>query len=116
MRPRLAVLIATVFASSALHAEEQAPISEKTEDRILEGLPAYDKEASEEARKAAEKTAPDEDVVVLPEMTVIERQQQRMAEEDLFKKGLKDEQLVKRELSDLDRSFIPPRSVPWRRA
>lgn len=114
MNPCRAVLIATVLLAAAgrLAAEETAPISQGVEERIREGLPDYNHRAAEAARAAAQPPSPDEEIVVLPEMTVIERQQQKMAEEDLYRKGLYDEQLVKKELTEFDRSFLNRFTLP----
>lgn len=101
-----------LLAAGVLAAEEKAPVSEEAADRIREKLPDYDHEAAEAARAAAEEPKPEEGVVVLPQMTVIERQKQKMAEEDLYKNGLYDEQLVKRELSEFDRSVLNRHRLP----
>jgi len=102
-----------LLAAGVLTAEDTAPISEETSQRILNKLPDYDPEAAEAAREKAEPPEPDEDVVVLPVMTVIERQQQKMREEDLYKKGLLDDQLVEKELSTFDRSFLNRYHLPF---
>jgi len=102
-----------LLAAGILAAEDTAPLSDETGQRIREKLPDYDHEAAEAAREKAAEPAPEEDVVVLPELTVIERQKQKMAEEDLYKKGLYDEQLVRKELSDLDRSLLNRYRLPF---
>jgi len=101
------------LALSGFAQQKAAPISEEIEGQIRERLPNYDHEAAEAAREAAEPKPVEDDVVVLPELTVTERQQQRMAEEDLFKKGHFDEKLVKEELSELDRSFLNRYHIPF---
>lgn len=115
MKPRRTVaIVSLLLCAGAFAAEDPAPISDTTEQRILEKLPDYDAEAAEAAREATSaQPQADEELVVLPEMTVIERQQQRMAEEDLYKKGLRDEQLVRKELSELDRSFLNRYRLPF---
>lgn len=102
-----------LLAAGIIGAQESAPISEETAERIREKLPDYDHEAAEAAREAAAAPGPEEDVVVLPELTVIQKQQLKMAEEDLYKKGLLDEQLVERELSHLDRSILNRYHLPF---
>lgn len=114
MSLRRTVAYASVLLSAGVFAaDEPAPISEEATQRILDKLPDYDHEAAEAARKAAEPPGPDEDVIVLPEMTVIERQQQKMNEEDLYKRGLHDEQLVEKELSNFDREFLNRYHLPF---
>ena len=110
---RTVAYASVLLAAGVLTAEDPASISDETTERILEKLPDYDHEAAEAARKATEPPEPEEDVIVLPVMTVIERQQQKMNEEDLYKKGLLDDQLVEKELSDLDRSFLNRYRLPF---
>jgi hypothetical protein len=110
---RTVVYVSVLLAAGAFAAEEPAPISEEASQRILDKLPDYDHEAAEAARKAAEPPGPDDELVVLPEMTVMERQQQKMNEEDLYKRGLLDEQLVERELSNFDREFLNRYHLPF---
>jgi hypothetical protein len=102
-----------LLAAGVFAADEPVPISDEATQRILDKLPDYNHEEAEAARKAAEPPGPDEDVIVLPEMTVIERQQQKMNEEDLYKKGLHDEQLVEKELSNFDREFLNRFHLPF---
>ena len=107
MKTRLAVLIASaLFAAGGLAAKDNAPIPEGTGQHIQAKLPNYDKEASEAARKKAETPQIDEDVVMLPAVTVIQREEQRMTEQDLYRMGYFDDKLVKRELSGFDRFFL----------
>jgi hypothetical protein len=114
MSPRRTVTFASVLlVAGLLGAQETAPITAETAERIREKLPDYDREAAEAARAAAAAPGPEEDVVVLPELTVIERQQQKMAEEDLYKRGLHDDQLVEKELSHLDRSILNRYHLPF---
>jgi len=110
---RAVACASVLLAAGILGAQESAPISDETAERIREKLPDYDHEAAEAARAAAAAPGPEEDVVVLPELTVIERQQQKMAEEDLYKKGLLDDQLVEKELSHLDRSILNRYHLPF---
>lgn len=109
---RAVACASVLLAAGILGAQETAPITGGTAERIREKLPDYDHGAAEAARAAAAPPTPEEDVVVLPELTVIERQQQRMAEEDLYKRGLHDEQLVRKELSDLDRAILNRYRLP----
>lgn len=114
MNPRRAVAIVLLLpCAAALAAGDTAPVSETAEQRIMEKLPEYDPGAAEAARETAALSHAGDELVVLPEMTVIERQQRRMAEEDMYKKGLLDEQLVKKELSDLDRSLLNRYRLPF---
>lgn len=114
MSLRLTVaFVSVLLATGVVAAEEAAPITDEAAHRIREKLPDYNHEAAEAARAAAEEPKPEDDVFVLPEMTVIERQKQKLAEEDLYKKGLYDEQLVKRELSEFDRSFLNRYRLPF---
>lgn len=114
MMPRLTVcLVSLALAGSGLAQDKPAPVSEEVESQIRERLPNYDHEAAEAARKRAAEIPVEEDVIVLPEMTVWERQQQKMVDEDLFKKGKFDEKLVKEELSELDRAFLNRYHIPF---
>jgi len=111
---RAAAILLLLPSAAALAAGDPASVSDRTEQRIMDRLPEYDAEAAEAARAAAEAaSAAEDELVVLPEMTVIERQQRRMAEEDLYKKGLLDDQLVKKELSELDRSLLNRYRLPF---
>lgn len=110
---RTVAFASMLLAAGVIDAQEKAPITEETAERIREKLPDYDHETAEAARAAAAEPAPEEEVVVLPELTVMERQQQKLAEEDLYKKGLHDDQLVERELSALDRSLLNRYHLPF---
>lgn len=113
MKRRCVILVvSTAIAVSGMAQDKAAPVSTEVEAEIRKRLPDYNHEAAEAAREAAKAPSPDEDVVVLPEMTVWERQQQKMAEEDLYKKGAFDEKLVKEELSEFDRSFLNRYRLP----
>ena len=94
------------------------------QEAIREKLPAYspaeheraaaEEEAQAKAREAAlAAAAADPDLVVLPEMTVWEKQQQRMAEDSLYRKGAYDKELVKRELSEFDRFVLNRFTIPF---
>lgn len=91
---------------------------------VRERLPDYSPEeharavAEEEARTAAQAAAKaaaaaDPDLVVLPDMTVLEKAQRQMAEESLYRKGAYDKKLVERELSALDRHFLNRYTIPF---
>ena len=93
-------------------------------EAVREKLPSYspaehdravaEEEARAKARAAAQAAAAaDPDLVILPDMTVIEKQQLRMAEESLYRKGAYDKELVKRELSELDRNFLNRFTIPF---
>ena len=113
MKTRLAVLIASaLFAASGLAAKDATPVKDKTSQHIQAKLPSYDKEASEAARKKAEMPQIDDDVVLLPAVTVIQRQEQRMTEQDLYRMGYFDDKLVNQELSGFDRFFLNRYRLP----
>ena len=91
---------------------------------VVEKLPAYSTEehdrtvAEEAARTAAREAAKtaaaaDPNLVVLPDMTVMEKALQRMEEDSLYQKGAYDKELVKRELSSFDRNFLNRYKVPF---
>jgi hypothetical protein len=110
---RTVVFASVLVAAGFVGAQESAPISEEAAERIREKLPDYDHEAAEAAREAAAAPGPEEEVVVLPELTVIQKQEPKMAEEDLYKKGLLDDQLVEKELAHLDRSILNRYHLPF---
>ena len=113
MVPRTAVLIATLMlATSGTFARDAPPVSTDAQEHLAATLPKYDRKAAEAARKAAETPEPDPDVIVLPGMTVIERQQMQMKEEDLYRHGYFDDKLVNEELSDFDRNFLNRFRIP----
>ena len=108
------VLLAAGLSAFATPSPDQA---------VREKLPAYsaeeharvvaEEEAREKARAAARAAAAaDPDLVVLPDMTVIEKAERRMAEESLYRKGAYDKELVKRELSAFDRYFLNRFTIP----
>ncbi len=113
------LLLPALLASTALGvAEEAAPPT--PQQRVAEKLPGFSEEAHAKAvaeakagadAKAA--AAQDPEVVVLPDMTVQEKAIQRMTEESLYRKGAYDKELVKRELSEFDRSFLNRYTVPF---
>lgn len=111
----LPALVATV---ATLSAEETA--APTPQQRVAAKLPAFSEEAhtkavAEEQTRAAAKAAAaqDPEVVVLPDMTVQEKAIQRMTEESLYRKGAYDKELVKRELSEFDRSILNRYTVPF---
>lgn len=117
--PLLPVLL--LAAGLALQAEPAEPAPRQA---VREKLPNYSPEehdravaeqAAREAARAAAKAAAeaDPDLVVLPEMTVMEKAQQKMTEESLYRKGAYDKELVKRELSAFDRVFLNRFTVPF---
>lgn len=111
---------AVLLASTTLVAEDTATTPQQ---QVIAKLPAYSSEehgrlaaeqetiakAQEEAKAAA---AADPDTVVLPAMTVLEKAMLRMEEDSLYRKGAFDKELVKRELTVFDRSFLNRYSVP----
>lgn len=103
-----ALLIATVLPAADLAPAEDA------QSRVRENIPAYDPaiHAAEEARKAAQAVSPEDEVVVMPEMTVQDKSIRRMEEETLYKRGAWDKELVKRELSEFDRYFLNRYTLP----
>lgn len=111
---RLLLLPALLATGLALQAEPTEPTPRQA---VREKLPNYSPEehdravaeqAAREAVRAAAKAAAeaDPDLVVLPDMTVMEKAQQKMTEESLYQKGAYDKELVKRELSSFDRNFL----------
>ncbi len=107
-----------------LGAELTAFADPSPSEVVREKLPAYspeeharivaEEEAREKARAAARAAAEaDPDLVVLPDMTVLEKTERRMAEESLYRKGAYDKELVKRELSAFDRYFLNRFTIPF---
>lgn len=114
----LPVLLATLPVLADPPPAEPTPAA-----AVREKLPDYspaeheravaEAEALAQARAAARAAADaDPDLVILPDMTVMEKQQLRMAEESLYRKGAYDKELVKRELSALDRNFLNRFTIP----
>lgn len=111
---------ATVLAVLPLPAAPDVP----PKQAVREQLPAYspaehDRAVTEEEARAASRAAAkaagdaDPDMVVLPAMTVEARAVQRMEEDSLYRRGEHDKELVKRELSAFDRSFLNRFTVPF---
>lgn len=108
-------IIAVVACACTLPLGASDPtLSPDAKAQIKAATPAYDPSihAAEVARKAAEATPPEDEIVVLPEMTVQEKSLRRMQDEDLYRRGAWDKELVKRELSDFDRFFLNRYTIP----
>ncbi|HLP07679.1 MAG TPA: hypothetical protein VK178_05905 [Opitutaceae bacterium] len=114
--------VALLISGPLLLAEEEAKPSPR--QQVIARMPAYSNEEHErlvaeqealakaqaEAKAAAEA---DPDLVVLQPMTVIERAMQKMEEDSLYMKGAFDKELVKRELTALDRYLLNRFTIPF---
>lgn len=108
MKFRNASLLICVSLAVSLPSVSAAPApSTETQSKIIGDAPAYDPalRAAAEKQKAEEGILEDE-IVVMPEMTVQEKSVRRLEEESLFKRGAWDKELRKREQSELDRYFL----------
>ncbi len=110
-------LLPLLFATLPLWADPTP--AEALRAKLPDYSPAeHDRAVAEEEAKAKARAealaaaAADPDLVILPDMTVMEKQQQRMAEESLYRKGAYDKELVKRELSEFDRYFLNRFTLP----
>ena len=109
MRSVALLLLVAAGRSPGLRADDTAVPAVRVQDRIVPLFPAYSPEehAKAEAEKAAATAkALDPELVVLPEFTVQEKMQRRLAEERLYQQGNYDKELIKRELSEFDRYFL----------
>lgn len=107
------LLLLPVLLATALPLRAESTMRQAVRDK----LPAYSAEQHDQATAeaaaltAARATAQaaaaaDPEMVVLAPFTVQERALQRMAEDSLYQKGAHDKELVKRELSTFDRTFL----------
>jgi len=109
MRSVALLLLVAAGLSPGLRADDTAVPAVRVQDRIVPLFPTYSPEehAKAEAEKAAATAkALDPELVVLPEFTVQEKMQRRLAEERLYQQGNYDKELIKRELSEFDRYFL----------
>lgn len=108
-------LLSLAFAATAtLRGQSNA------QDALRQRLPDYSPVeherlvAEDEARRANEEAArADPDMVLLPDMTVMERALFEMEEDSLYRKGARDKELIKRELSAFDRYFLNRYTIPF---
>ncbi len=114
LRPTTLLLSLCLLAAGTTQAKTDAL------DALRQRLPAYSPEEHErlvsedEARRANDEAArADPDLVLLPEMTVMEHTLFRMEEDSLLQKGAFDEELIKRELSAFDRYFLNRYTIPF---
>ncbi len=116
------LLVLSILLATTLTAEADSTAG-SAQQALRDKLPAYSPEQHARAVAEAEaiaKTqaeakaaaAADPELVVLAPMTVMEKAQQQMTEESLYRKGAYDKELVRRELSEFDRYFLNRVTIP----
>jgi hypothetical protein len=110
-----AAVVFTLNATVVAQDSRRGP-SEEVRAALREVAPPYAAPVAEPATESAVEgigSPADDEVVHLPEMTVLERTQQRLQREDLFKRGHFDRELVKEFLSDFDSQFLNRFTIPF---
>ncbi len=112
---------AALLAATAITHADTAPASaqQALRDKLPDYSPAEHSRAVAEAEATAKAQAEakaaadaDPDLVILTPMTVMEKAQQQMTEDSLYRKGAFDKELEKRELGEFDRYFLNRVTVP----
>lgn len=108
--------VALCWAVAVAAQDARRGPSEEMRAALRDVAPPYQPAAPEPQSAASIESigiTAEEEVVQLPEMTVIERTQQRLQREDLFKRGHFDRELVKEYLSEFDSQFLNRFTIPF---